>query len=118
LSAWKANVKSLYYLFSSSLLTKRDVIPALIVTKDDCPYCTKLKETLTEQGIQYEEISKDDAVAKGYWNNDWKTVPQLWLYKKHIGGYNDYLHYLEHPSDNGGLVDNHSTIKECAACEA
>ena len=108
LSAWNMGVKSLYYLKSSSLLTNKNVVPALIVTKDDCPYCRDLKEELRMDGIKYKEITKEEAVEKGYWNPEWTTVPQLWLYKKHIGGFADYL-------DHKGKSTKY---KECAACEA
>jgi ribonucleoside-diphosphate reductase alpha chain len=98
LSAWKMGLKSLYYLKSSSLLTNKKVVPALIVTKDECPWCTKLKELLSSEGIRYEEISKAEAVEKGYWNSEWKTVPQMWLYKKHVGGYSDYVELKSKPT--------------------
>ena len=111
LSAWKNGLKSLYYLKSSSLLTKKKVVPALIVTKADCPWCDKLKETLRTEGVTYEEITKQEAVEKGYWNSEWKTVPQVWLYKKHVGGYTDYValkeKHVQEPNYN-----------ECSACEA
>jgi ribonucleoside-diphosphate reductase alpha chain len=111
LSAWKMGLKSLYYLKSSSLLTNKKTVPALVVTKKDCPWCEKLKETLRNEGVTYEEITKQEAMDKGYWDPEWKTVPQIWLYKKHIGGYNDYVSlkekYVEEP-----------TYSECAACEA
>jgi ribonucleoside-diphosphate reductase alpha chain len=111
LSAWKNGLKSLYYLKSSSLLTKKKVVPALVVTKKDCPWCDKLKESLRLEGITYEEITKQEAVDKGYWNSEWKTVPQMWLYKKHVGGYTDYValkeKHVEEPK-----------YSECAACEA
>ena len=110
LSAWKMGLKSLYYLKSSSLLTQKKVIPALIVTREDCPYCTKLKELLTSEGVSYEEITKAEAVQKGYWQQEWKTVPQLWLYKRHIGGYNDYLNLkTKHTEPN---------YDDCISCEA
>jgi glutaredoxin len=81
-----------------------------LVTRADCPWCDKLKEALKLEGITYEEISKKEAEDKGYWNPDWKTVPQVWLYKKHIGGYNDYIN-LKSQSTEPAYVD-------CAACEA
>jgi ribonucleoside-diphosphate reductase alpha chain len=110
LSAWKMGLKSLYYLKSSSLLTNKKVVPALIVTKEGCPWCDKLKELLKSNGVRYEEISKQDAQEKGYWNPEWKTVPQMWLFKKHIGGYTDYLSYTESkPSEN---------YADCLSCEA
>jgi len=110
LSAWKMGLKSLYYLKSSSLLTQKKVVPALIVTKPECPWCEKLKELLRTEGITYLEISKQEAVDKGYWNSEWKTVPQMWLYKKHIGGYTDYIN-SKHQSPE-------PTYADCAACEA
>lgn len=126
LSAWKMGLKSLYYLKSSSLLTNKKVVPALIVTKEGCPWCDKLKVALKEDGIPYEEITKAEAEEKGYWNSEWKTVPQLWLYKKHIGGYNDYVAYRQaapiseqrfahYAPSNQEPEKNYG---ECASCEA
>ena len=110
LSAWKMGLKSLYYLKSSSLLTNKKVIPALLVTKDGCPWCVKLKEALASDGIQYKEITKSEAVEKGYWDPEWKTVPQVWLYKKHIGGYADYVNLKSQPTEQ--------TYADCISCEA
>jgi glutaredoxin len=103
-------LKSLYYLKSSSLLTNKKVVPALIVSKEDCPWCKKLKEALAADGIRYKEISKAEAVEKGYWNPEWKTVPQMWLYKKHIGGYTDYVKLNSQPTE--------SAYADCVSCEA
>jgi glutaredoxin len=111
LAAWKNGLKSLYYLKSSSLLTKKKVVPALVVTKKDCPWCDKLKGALRNEGITYEEITKAEAVEKGYWNPEWKTVPQMWLYKKHVGGYTDYVALKEQQVEE-------PKYSECAACEA
>ena len=110
LSAWKMGLKSLYYLKSSSLLTNKKVIPALLVTKDGCPWCVKLKEALASDGIQYKEITKSEAVERGYWDPEWKTVPQVWLYKKHIGGYADYVNLKSQPTEQ--------TYADCISCEA
>jgi ribonucleoside-diphosphate reductase alpha chain len=110
LAAWKNGLKSLYYLKSSSLLTKKKVVPALIVTREDCPWCVKLKDLLSQEGIKYEEISKAEAVDKGYWNPNWKTVPQMWLYKKHIGGYTDYVAHKTQTKE--------TDYAECPSCEA
>jgi glutaredoxin-related protein len=65
-------------------------------------------------------MSKQEAIDKGYWNPDWKTVPQLWLYDKHIGGYTEYMQYKE---QNGAPITNFPTeitpdYKDCASCEA
>lgn len=111
LSAWKMGLKSLYYLKSSSLISSRKVVPALIVTKEDCPWCTKLKQLLSSEGVTFEEISKAQAEEKGYWNEEWKTVPQMWLYKKHIGGYNEYVAMKSTQPTEPSYAD-------CIACEA
>jgi ribonucleoside-diphosphate reductase alpha chain len=114
LTAWKNGLKSLYYLKSSSLLAKKNVVPALLVTKPDCPWCEKLKKVLQAEGVTYEEITKKEAEDKGYWNPEWKTVPQMWLYKKHIGGYTEYVNLNQTPpSPNGEAI-----YETCEACEA
>jgi ribonucleoside-diphosphate reductase alpha chain len=110
LSAWKMGLKSLYYLKSSSLLTNKKVVPALIVTKEGCPWCVKLKELLSSEGIRYEEISKTEAEEKGYWNSAWRTVPQMWLYKKHVGGYTDYIQLKTQTTE--------PAYADCLSCEA
>ena len=110
LSAWNMGLKSLYYLKSSSLLTKKTVVPALIVTKADCPWCDKLKNDLRSEGVTYEEITKQEAVEKGYWDSEWKTVPQMWLYKKHIGGYSDYKKLQTKTTE--------PKYDDCISCEA
>ena len=109
LSAWRMGLKSLYYLKSSSLLTNKKVVPALIVSKEGCPWCDKLKNALREDGIQFKEITKTEAEEKGYWNPEWKTVPQVWIYKKHVGGYNDYI---------SQKLQDTEKYADCAACEA
>jgi glutaredoxin len=103
-------LKSLYYLKSSSLLTNKKVVPALVVSKKDCPWCQKLKEALEADGIQYKEISKSEAIERGYWDSSWKTVPQIWLYKKHIGGYTDYVKLKTQPTE--------PEYADCLSCEA
>jgi len=110
LSAWKMGLKSLYYLKSSSLLSNKQVVPALVVTKENCPWCDKLKTLLKSSGVRYEEITLKEAKEKGYWDPEWKTVPQMWLYKKHIGGYTEYLSYT-----NSQTSDNYA---DCLSCEA
>jgi len=116
LSAWKMGLKSLYYLKSSSLLTKKKVVPALLVSKEGCPWCVKLKDELQRRNIVFEEISKQEAQDKGYWNPEWRTVPQLWLYKKHIGGYTDFMAHAE----KAEIPQETETTNyaECTSCEA
>lgn len=110
LSAWKMGVKSLYYLKSSSLLTrnKKDE-DNLVITKPDCPWCFKLKDQLKTDGISFKEISKNEAIELNIWNEEWKTVPQLRLNSSWIGGYDSYMS-MYHSSD--------ISTSDCVACEA
>ena len=108
LSAWKMGLKSLYYLKSSSLLTKKS-FEAVIVTREGCPWCDRLKDRLKEDGITYKQINKETAIGLGLWKQEYQTVPQLWLKGQHIGGYTDYIN-LQYATD--------SQPAECEACHA
>jgi ribonucleoside-diphosphate reductase alpha chain len=110
LSAWKMGLKSLYYLKSSSLLTKKRTQPTQVVTKADCPWCVRLKELLRSEGVPFVEISKEEAIQQKIWKEEFKTVPQLWLNGRHIGGYSDYVQ-LKTQSTQPEYAD-------CISCEA
>jgi ribonucleoside-diphosphate reductase alpha chain len=107
LSAWKNNVKSLYYLRSTSLVAKKNLsFPrAKIISKQSCPFCTKLKSQLKTDGITYHEI--DRSVVEEF---PYDTVPQLWIDGEHIGGYAEYMNrFHSSPLSN--------KTNECSACE-
>lgn len=115
LSAWKMGLKSLYYLKSSSLLTKKstsnektEVGKTVLITKDGCPWCVKLKDELSKDGVEFKEVALNEAKELGIWSEEWKTVPQLYTQGKWIGGYTDYM-ALKQPAEQYG---------ECTACEA
>ena len=63
---------------------------AVVWSKPACPYCTKAKNLLKNKGIEYEEKN----IAEG-WNvqdllkevPNARTMPQIWLDDKHVGGY-------------------------------
>ena len=109
LSAWKAGLKSLYYLKSQSLLVKKkkpgQQKVAKIITKTDCPYCSMAKSLLRSQGWTINEVDRAD-VPDSEW--EWKTVPQIWLNDHHVGGY-------KHLSEM--LGSGEKTYGECVACE-
>ncbi len=110
LSAWKMGLKSLYYLKSSSLLTKKKAAPTQVVTREDCPWCVRLKELLRSEGVPFVEITKEQAIQQNLWKEEFKTVPQLWLNGRHIGGYSDYIQ-LKNQSTEPAYAD-------CLSCEA
>ena len=59
-----------------------------------CPSCVHAKRLLSDRGLEYEEINIDE---KG-WNRDdlfeltgGRTVPQIVIDEKPVGGYNDLV---------------------------
>lgn len=76
----------------------------IIYTTKTCPYCVKAKMLLTKKNAKYKEIdvsnSKDreDMMSK---TNNAKTVPQIFIGSKHVGGCDD-LYQLE----SDGKLDN------------
>ena len=114
LVAWKAGLKSLYYLKSSSMqVVKRDrtaVQPkaklALVVTKPDCPWCGKVKNLLSLNGYVVQEQDRS-TIPDSEW--PYKTVPQVWINGNHVeGGYEGVAALLAPESEK---------YSECLACE-
>ena len=72
----------------------------VILGKSDCPYCVKAKELVEAKGLDYKYI---DIVAKGYTKVDLEvytgspveTVPQIFIDSQPIGGYTEFVAYLE-----------------------
>lgn len=134
LSAWKMGLKSLYYLKSSSLLTKKGPSDdngtgsinkgkstTYLVTKGGCPWCVKLKDQLAKDGRTYTEISVEDAKEKGLWEPDMKTVPQLFLYGGLVeGGYEGYMRFRNAEPANYDAYNGYAQpdYNECTSCEA
>ena len=63
---------------------------AVVWSKPACPFCVKAKNLLQSKGIEYEERN----IAEGWKIQDLleaapnaKTMPQIWLDDKHVGGY-------------------------------
>jgi ribonucleoside-diphosphate reductase alpha chain len=104
LSAWKNGVKSLYYLRSTSLVAHKSSleVKARIISKDGCPYCSKLKAQLKADGVSFKEVDRKDVNDFPY-----DTVPQLWLDGEHVGGYTEYMQKFHNES---------SKYEECEAC--
>lgn len=105
LSAWANGVKSLYYLRSTSLVARDSSQECKIITKPDCPWCIKLKDQLTKDGISYKEVDRSEVE-----NFDYDTVPQLWIGSFHIGGYTEYMDKY-HPDSN-----SEEKYSDCEAC--
>lgn len=64
-----------------------------IYTTSHCPYCDAAKRLLNERGFSYEEIDVSDPEKKMELKNKtgWRTVPQIFIDEKLIGGYQELL---------------------------
>ena len=70
-----------------------------IYSKPNCQYCTKTKQLIKTLGFEYEEkmFGKDfntpeelyEAIGKRV-----RTIPQIVIEDKHIGGYNELIEYF------------------------
>ena len=69
-----------------------------IYTKDQCIWCDRAKGLLYAHSIYFEEfdLSNDDERIKFYENlgDNVKTVPQVFIDDKRIGGYQDLKEWL------------------------
>lgn len=73
-----------------------------IYTWGHCPYCIKAKGLLDSKGISYNEVSLDgdeDARMELAKQTGMKSVPQVFIGEKFVGGCDD-LHTI---NDNGEL---------------
>jgi glutaredoxin 3 len=79
-------------------------MPNIIVySGPDCPYCVRAKALLDRKGVKYTEYNvrtddkrRDEMLAR---SNGKRTIPQIFIDDKHIGGCDD-LYALE---SAGGL---------------
>ena len=62
-----------------------------LFTKPGCPHCARAKDLLTQQGLQYEELTLGDDISISAMraNTNADTVPQIFIDGKHIGGADD-----------------------------
>lgn len=63
-----------------------------IYTWTVCPFCVRAKNLLKNKGIAYDEINldgKDEELKKLQEKTNFRTVPQIFINGKMIGGYTD-----------------------------
>jgi len=123
--AYNSGLKGLYYLRTEAKSRAENVSEkvervalqddnrTLIYGKDDCPFCAKSKEELSLRGIPFDyinltEIGKTAAEVTG--RKEAKTVPQIYVEGKYVGGYDQLMAYLNQPIT---LEEG----DECLACE-
>jgi glutaredoxin 3 len=64
-----------------------------VYTMNNCPYCLRAKQLLTQRGIAYDEVlvpESDDAQWEALYKlSGLRTMPQIFAGKELIGGYSD-----------------------------
>jgi glutaredoxin len=78
----------------------------LMWTKDYCGYCEQAKRFLKSKNLTIEERN----LSNGDWTREQllemvpnaKTVPQIFIHGKYIGGYSDLMKYAE----DTGMFEN------------
>ena len=69
-----------------------------IYTSKICPYCVRAKKMLNDRDIPYKEIKIDSAQLMEEMltrPGGRKTVPQIFIDDKHIGGSDDLYEYFK-----------------------
>ena len=124
-NAWRQGLKGLYYLRTeakSRAETVSDKVErvaleddnrTIIYGKSNCPWCKLATEELSLRGtpfdyIDLEEIGKTAAEVTG---RKVKTVPQIYIEGRYVGGYEDLMSHLESDYNETESGD------ECRACE-
>jgi glutaredoxin 3 len=80
--------------------------PVRIYTTRTCPYCVRAKRLLERKKVAYQEIdvSWDDAERERLMQRTGRrTVPQIFIGDRHVGGSDD-LHALEQRGELDGLL--------------
>ena len=71
----------------------------IVWSKDNCPFCVKAKRMLEMKNIRYEERN----LSTSEWTREQlledvpnaRTVPQIWLHGKYVGGCTELEQYFE-----------------------
>jgi len=66
--------------------------PVRLYTTPICPYCARAKALLTQKGVTFEEVDvyMDAAARKEMFEKTGRrTVPQIFIGDRHIGGCDD-----------------------------
>lgn len=78
----------------------------VIYSKPNCNWCVKAKELMNKLGMKYDEkiLEQDytrEELRELIPENLPLTVPQIFVYNKRIGGYEDFVDYC----DNHNLTE-------------
>lgn len=124
IKAWQAGLKGLYYLRTeakSRAETVSDKVErvalqedtrSIVYGKQNCPFCQMAKDELTLRGVPFDyidlaEVGKTAAEVTG---RKVKTVPQIYISGKYVGGYEELMAFLDKT-----IIETEDN--ECRACE-
>lgn len=79
----------------------------LIYSTQICPYCVNAKQLLQSEGISFEEINVEDEKKRAYMEqiSGRRTVPQIFIGERHVGGFDDLKALYERGELNDWLKD-------------
>ena len=123
IKAWSEGLKGLYYLRTEAKSRAENVSEkvervalqedtrSIVYSKKNCPFCSMAMEELKLRGIPYDKIDLADIgkTAAEVTGRKVKTVPQIYIGGKYIGGYEELMTHLETPFEDES--------EECRACE-
>jgi glutaredoxin 3 len=78
--------------------------PVIVWSKYNCPYCDQAKALLTQQGVKFEERKIGDGYTKEELLEavpNARTVPQIIINGKSIGGFTELRKYIDETGFNG-----------------
>ena len=82
------------------------MVKVLMYLTASCPFCQSADRLLREKGVQVEKIRVDLEPARRaemMQKSGRRTVPQIWIGGRHIGGCDD-LYALEHAGELDSLL--------------
>ena len=123
IKAWSEGLKGLYYLRTEAKSRAENVSEkvervalqedtrSIVYSKKNCPFCSMAMEELKLRGIPYDKIDLADIgkTAAEVTGRKVKTVPQIYIGGKYVGGYEELMKHLETPFEDDS--------EECRACE-
>ena len=79
-----------------------------IYTTPSCPYCVRAKMLLNNKGVSFEEVSMYDVSSEerqqlAQKTNNYRTVPQIFINDRFIGGY-DQIASLERQGELDAML--------------
>lgn len=71
------------------------MISVRIITQPACPFCELAIDLLTKLGVEVDKIVLKTEAEKASFKQFHETVPQIWVGKTHIGGYDHLKLFLK-----------------------